>query len=84
MAAADVHLATPTRLRTSPEAAHHTSGVREVLNIAQADECGCHIVTVPHDILGKALRMWGTDLDALSLDTVRMFAKDAADAGFYL
>jgi transaldolase len=55
-----------------------------VLNIAQADASGCHIVTVPHDILSKALRMWGMDLEGLSLDTVRMFGKDAEDAGFHL
>ena len=53
-------------------------------NIAQADACGCHIVTVPHDILAKALRMWGQDLDELSLDTVKMFAGDAEKAGYKL
>jgi transaldolase len=60
------------------------ASVREVLNIFQADRCGCHIVTVPHDILTKALRMAGSDLAAVSLDTVRMFAADAATAGFVL
>ena len=60
------------------------ASVREVLNIFQADACGCHIVTVPHDILNKALKMTGTDLAALSLDTVKMFAADAQAAGFTL
>jgi len=60
------------------------ASVREVLNIAQANACGCHIVTVPHDILGKALKMWSMDLDELSLDTVKMFAADAEKAGFRL
>ena len=60
------------------------ASVREVLNIFQADRCGCNIVTVPHDILTKALRMAGSDLAAVSLDTVRMFATDAASAGFTL
>ena len=60
------------------------ASVREVLNIFQANRCGCHIVTVPHDILNKALKMAHTDLSALSLDTVRMFATDAAAAGFRL
>jgi transaldolase len=60
------------------------ASVREVLNIAQADACGCHIVTVPHDILAKAFRMWGMDLMELSLDTVRMFARDAESAAFRL
>jgi transaldolase len=56
--------------------------VREVLNIFQAEACGCHIVTVPHDILNKAIKMVGTELAAVSLDTVKMFAQDAAAAGF--
>jgi transaldolase len=58
--------------------------VREVLNIFQADACGAHIVTVQHDILAKAIKMAGMDLAALSLDTVRMFDKDAKSAGFTL
>jgi transaldolase len=60
------------------------ASVREVWNIFQADAAGCHIVTVPHDILAKAMKMAGTNLAALSLDTVRMFAKDAEKAGFRL
>lgn len=60
------------------------ASVREVLNIFQANDCGCHIVTVPHDILGKAMKMAGMDLGDLSLDTVKMFAGDAKAAGFTL
>ena len=60
------------------------ASVREVLNILEADTCGCDIVTVPHDILNKALKMVGMDLQALSLDTVKMFAQDAEKAGFKL
>ncbi len=71
-------------LEGQPKAELLWASVREVLNIIQADECGCKIVTVPHDILGKAAKMLGTDLTALSLDTVKMFAKDAATAGFKL
>ena len=56
--------------------------MREVLNIWQAEKCGCQIVTVPHDILNKAMKMVGMDLGALSLDTVKMFATDAQAAGF--
>ncbi len=69
-------------LRGQPKAELLWASVREVLNIFHADECGSHIVTVPHDILGKALKMVGTDLTALSLDTVKMFANDAQAAGF--
>ena len=60
------------------------ASVREVLNIFQADDCGCAIVTVPHDILAKAMKMTGMDLKELSLDTVKMFAADAKAAGFSL
>lgn len=60
------------------------ASVREVLNIVQAEQSGCHIVTVTHDILAKAARMLGQDLDDLSLDTVRMFARDATEAGYQL
>jgi transaldolase len=60
------------------------ASVREVINIFQADRCACDIVTVPHDILQKAMKMAGSNLAAVSLDTVRMFASDAAAAGFSL
>lgn len=69
-------------LERLPKAELLWASVREVLNIFQADECGCHIVTVPHDILGKALKLSGMELGALSLDTVKMFAQDAQAAGF--
>jgi transaldolase len=71
-------------LEDLPRAELLWASVREVLNIVQADACGCDIVTVPHDILNKAIKLTGTDLTALSLDTVKMFAKDAAEAGFTL
>jgi transaldolase len=76
--------ASKTILQNLPQAELLWASVREVLNIFQADESGCHIVTVPHDILGKALKMAGMDLGALSLDTVKMFAADAKAAGFSL
>jgi transaldolase len=60
------------------------ASVREVLNIFQAAACGCHIVAVPQDILAKVSKFGGMDLDALSLDTVRMFHDDAVAAGFRL
>jgi transaldolase len=71
-------------LKGLPAAELLWASVREVLNIFQADDCGCDIVTVPHDILNKALKMAGTDLKELSLDTVKMFANDAKAAGFSL
>lgn len=56
---------------------------RELLNIFQADEIGCHIITVTHDIL-KKLALVGKDLDDYSLDTVKMFYSDALKAGYKL
>jgi transaldolase len=67
-----------------PKAQLLWASVREVLNIIQADDCGCDIVTVPHDILNKALKLVRMDLEELSLDTVKMFATDAQQAGFNL
>jgi transaldolase len=57
---------------------------RELLNIFQADEVGCHIITVTSDILKKYATMVGKPLDELSLDTVKMFYNDATAAGFKL
>lgn len=56
---------------------------RELLNVVQADECGCHIITVTNDLLNK-LKLIGKPLDEMSLDTVKMFFNDAAAAGFRL
>jgi transaldolase len=73
-----------TVLKDLPQAELLWASVREVLNIFQAAQCGCHIVTVPHDILEKVAKLGGMDLAELSLDTVRMFHKDAVAAGFRL
>ena len=73
-----------TILKGLPHAELLWASVREVLNIFQASDCGSQIVTVPHDILGKASKMLGMSLTELSLDTVKMFAKDAADVGYKL
>jgi transaldolase len=56
---------------------------RELLNIFHADEVGCHIITVTHDLL-KKLSLLGKDLDEFSLDTVKMFYEDAQKAGYQL
>ncbi len=60
------------------------ASVREVWNLFEANAAGCDIVTVPHDILKKAMKTAGADQEQLSLDTVRMFASDAAMAGYRL
>lgn len=56
---------------------------RELLNIFQADDIGCHIITVTNDIL-KKLELVGKDLAEYSLETVKMFRDDAVKAGFKL
>ncbi len=60
------------------------ASVREVYNIYQAARCGVPIITVSHDILAKAIKMNGLNLDDLSLDTVKMFRNDAVSAGYSL
>jgi transaldolase len=69
--------------RAKPLAQVLWASPRELLNIFQADACGCHIITVTSEIL-KKLAMVGKSLDELSLDTVKMFFNDAAAAGFRL
>ena len=54
---------------------------REVLNVIQANDIGCHIITVTNDVI-KKLSMLGKNLDQFSLETVQMFYNDAQAAGF--
>ena len=56
---------------------------RELLNVFQADDIGCHIITATHDIL-KKLSLVGKDLNQYSLETVKMFDNDARTAGLTL
>jgi transaldolase len=56
---------------------------RELLNIFQADQIGCQIITATNDIL-KKLNLVGKDLREFSLDTVKMFHHDAKQAGYSL
>ena len=54
---------------------------REVLNVLQADQVGCHIITLTPDLLAK-LPLLGRDLDQFSLETVQMFRDDTVAAGY--
>ena len=54
---------------------------REIFNLVQADRIGCHIITITHDLL-KKLPSLGKDLTEFSLDTVKMFHRDALAAGY--
>ena len=57
------------------------ASTRELINIFQANQINCQIITVPHDIL-KKISLIGKNLDELSLETVQMFLNDATKAGF--
>ena len=54
---------------------------REVFNLRQADNIGCHIITMTNDLI-KKISLFGKDLDEYSLETVQMFYRDATAAGF--
>lgn len=68
-------------MAAKPQAELIWASPRELLNIVQASDIGCHIITVTHDILGK-LGLLGKDLAQYSLETVQMFYKDATAAGY--
>ena len=70
-------------LNSVPNAELLWASPREVLNVVQAQECGCHIITATSDLIAK-LSLLGTDLHAYSLQTVKMFHDDARAAGFKL
>jgi transaldolase len=70
-------------LRMYPQLQLIWASPRELLNIFHADQVGCDIITVTHDLL-KKLHLVGKNLDDHSLDTVKMFRTDAVKAGFRL
>jgi transaldolase len=77
-------VATAVRLlETYPNVQLIWASPRELLNLFHADAVGCHVITVTQDVLAK-LNLVGKDLQEYSLDTVRMFQRDAAEAGYRL
>jgi len=68
-------------LKDLPKAELLWASPRELLNIIQANEIGCHIITATPDVLGK-LKFLGKDLSEFSLETVQMFFNDASTAGY--
>jgi|TARA_R110000824_G_scaffold399269_2_gene604563 transaldolase len=56
---------------------------REVLNVYQADEIGCDIITITTPLLNK-LKLKDKDLSEYSLETVKMFYDDAQKVGYEL
>jgi transaldolase len=70
-------------LSDAPRAELIWASPREVLNVVQADQVGCHIITMTHDLLPK-VKSLGKNLEQFSLETVQMFHRDAVAAGFSL
>ncbi len=70
-------------LAQRPKAELLWASPRELLNLFHADEAGCDIITATPDILAK-LALVGKDLAEYSLDTVRMFHRDATQSGFQI
>lgn len=70
-------------LRPYPQLELIWASPRELLNVFQANDVGCHIITATNDIL-KKLSIVGRDLHDYSLDTVKMFYNDALQAGYKL
>jgi len=68
-------------VRMLPAAELLWASPREVLNLVQADQIGCHIITVTPDLLAKTAN-FGKSLEAYSLETVKMFYSDALKSGF--
>ena len=68
-------------LKSRPKAELLWASPRELLNIFQADQCGCGIITVSNDVL-KKLFLVGKDQNQYSLETVKMFYNDATRAGY--
>ena len=72
-----------TLLARKPKAELIWASPRELLNVIQADDVGCHIITASPDVLDK-LVLIGKDLDAYSLEAVQIFYRDAQAAGFQI
>jgi transaldolase len=68
---------------TAPRAQLIWASPRELLNLVQANDVGCHVITMTHALLDK-LDSLGKDLDRFSLETVQMFRRDAVAAAYQL
>ena len=67
--------------KSKPKSEILWASTRENLNIFQAEKVGCHIITVPHDLLKKISNI-GKNLEEFSLETVHGFYADALSAGY--
>lgn len=72
-----------SQVRDRPDVEVLWASCREIYNVVVAAQLGCHIVTVPNDMLAK-LALLGKDLTEMSLETVRMFRRDALESSYNL
>jgi transaldolase len=70
-------------LRPYPQLELIWASPRELLNVFQSHDIGCHIITATPDII-KKMSLVGKNLEEFSLETVQMFRDDAVKAGFTL
>jgi transaldolase len=70
-------------MRAAPRAECIWASPREILNLVQADQVGCHVITMTNDLIAKGKSL-GKGLEQFSLETVQMFHRDAQAAGFTL
>ncbi len=68
-------------MKKNPSSELIWASTRELYNIYQADQVGCHIITVTNDLINK-MHLFGHDLNEFSLETVKMFYGDALAAGY--
>jgi transaldolase len=60
------------------------ASTREVFNVIEASQIGCHIITAPAAVLKKLPSLGTTTASELSLDAVKAFREDAVSAGLTL
>jgi transaldolase len=72
------------RARKTPNVEIIWASTREVFNVIEADDMGCHIITAPADVLKKLPALGSKTAAELSLDAVRAFRADALAAGLTL
>jgi transaldolase len=72
------------RARATPNVEIIWASTREVFNVVEADQMGCHIITAPADLLQKLPAMGSKTAAELSLDAVKLFRADALAVGLSL
>ena len=68
-------------MKKNPSSELIWASTRELYNIIQANQIGCHIITVTNDLINK-INLFDHDLNQFSLETVKMFYSDALAAGY--